>query len=84
MTIHNCPPQSGAGDMEMLGVRPRYIVSALKILFVDQLISILHKSIILEISSLSSKLGKIWEKKLDVCQNTSKFQSTTISMKIDI
>ena len=40
-------------------VRPRYVVSALKNLFVDQLISILHTSIIVVISSLSSKLGKI-------------------------
>ena len=59
------------GDMEMPGVRlfvrysvspsicSRYAVSALKILFVDQLISNLHTSIILGISSLSSKLGKI-------------------------
>ena len=45
--------------MEMLGVRPRYVVSALRFLFVDQLISNLHTSIILGISSLSSKLGKI-------------------------
>jgi hypothetical protein len=40
-------------------VRPRYVVSALRFLFVDQLISNLHTSIILGISSLSSKLGKI-------------------------
>jgi hypothetical protein len=40
-------------------VRPRYVVSALIFLFVDQLISNLHTSIILGISSLSSKLGKI-------------------------
>ena len=39
-------------------VRPRYIVSALRFLFVDQFISNLHTSIILGISSLSSKLGK--------------------------
>jgi hypothetical protein len=45
--------------MEMLGVRPRYVVSALRFLFVDQLISNLHTSIILGISSLSSKLGKV-------------------------
>ena len=57
--------------MEMLGVRPRYVVSALRFLFVDQLISNLHTSIILGISSLSSK-------------NASKFQSATISTKIDI
>ena len=43
-----CPPptQSGAGDMEMPGVRPsvrpRCVVSALRFLFVDQLISNLH------------------------------------------
>jgi hypothetical protein len=37
----------------------RYVVSALKFLFVDQLISNLHTSIILGISSLSSKLAKI-------------------------
>ena len=65
------PPQSGAGDMEMPGVCPlvhpsvRDVVSALRLLFVDQLISNLHTSIILGISSLSSKLGKIrkqlWE-----------------------
>ena len=64
--------------MEMPGVRPRYVVSTLRFLFVDQLISNLHTSIILGISSLSSKLGK------DVCQNTSKFLSATISTKIDI
>ena len=40
-------------------VRPRYVVSVLRFLFVDQLISNLHTSIILGISSLSSKLGKI-------------------------
>ena len=45
--------------MEMLGVRPRYVVSALRFLFVDQLISNLHTSIIVVISSLNSKLGKI-------------------------
>jgi hypothetical protein len=65
------PPQSGTGDMEMRGVRlfvrysvsqsvcSRYFVSALRFLCVDQLISNLHTSIILGISSLSSKLGKI-------------------------
>ena len=43
--------KSGAGDMEMLGIRPSgYIVSALRFLFVDQLISNLHTSIILRIS----------------------------------
>jgi hypothetical protein len=40
-------------------VRPRYVVSALRFLFVDQLISNLHTSIILGIASLSLKLGKI-------------------------
>ena len=49
--------------MEMPGVRPlvcpRYVVSSLRFLFVNQLISNLHTSIILGISSLSSKLGKI-------------------------
>ena len=57
--------------MEMRGVRlfvrysvsqsvcSRYFVSALRFLCVDQLISNLHTSIILGISSLSSKLGKI-------------------------
>ena len=39
-------------------VSPRYVVSALRFLFVDQLISNLHTIIILGISSLSSKLGK--------------------------
>ena len=42
-------------------IHPRYVVSALKFLFVNQLISNLHTSIILGISSLSSKLGKICE-----------------------
>ena len=37
----------------------RYVVSAVRFLFVYQLISNLHTSIILGISSLSSKLGKI-------------------------
>ena len=45
--------------MEMSGVCRRYVVSALRFLFVDQLISNLHASIILGISSLSSKLGKV-------------------------
>ena len=66
--------QSGAGDMEMRGVRlfvrfsvspfvcSRYVVSAVRFLFVDQLISNLYTSIILGISSLSSKLGKIRKK----------------------
>ena len=40
-------------------VRPRYGVSALRFLFDDQLISNIHTSIILGISSLSAKLGKI-------------------------
>ena len=43
-------------------VRPRYVVSALRFVFVNQMISNLHTSIILGISSLSSKLGKIWKK----------------------
>jgi len=47
--------------MEMPGVRPfvrpRYVVSALRFLFVDQLISNLHTTIILGITSLSSKFG---------------------------
>ena len=38
--------------------RPRYVVSTLRLLFVDQLISNLHTSILLGISSLSSKMGK--------------------------
>ena len=55
---------SGVGDMEMAGVRPSgYIVSTLRFLFVDQLISNLYTSIILRISSLSSKLGEIRKKK---------------------
>ena len=50
--------------MEMPGIRlSGYIVSALRFVFVDQLISNLHTSIILRISSLSSKLGKIRKKK---------------------
>ena len=60
MLLSPTSAKSGAGDMEMLGVRPSgYIVNALRFLFDDQLISILHTSIILRISSLSSKLGKI-------------------------
>ena len=43
---------------EMPFVRSRYVVSALRFLFVDQLISNLHTSNVLGISSLSSKL---WE-----------------------
>jgi hypothetical protein len=76
--------------MDMPGVRLRYVVSALRFFFVDRLISNLDTSIIFGISSLSSKLGK--NRKYcengghfkDVCQNTSKFQSATISTKIDI
>ena len=45
--------------MEMPFVRSRYVVIALRFLFVDQLISNLHTSIILGISSLSSKLDKV-------------------------
>ena len=48
--------------MEMPFVRSRYVVIALRFLFVDQLISNLHTSIILGTSSLSSKLGKIRKK----------------------
>ena len=60
--------------MEMRGVRlfvrfsvspsvcSRYVVSAVRFLFVDQLISNLYTSIILGISSWSSKLGKIRKK----------------------
>ena len=59
--------------MEMLGirplVRPRYVVSALRFLFVDQLISNLHTSIILGISSLSSKLDKIFKMSAKTHQN---------------
>ena len=59
--------KSGAGDMEMPGICPSvrpsiYIVSTFRFLFVDQLISNIHTSIILIISSLSSKLGKIRKK----------------------
>jgi hypothetical protein len=43
-------------------VRPRYVVSALRFLFVDQLILNLHTSIILGISSLSLKSDKIRKK----------------------
>ena len=50
-------------DVHFCPVHPRYVVSALRFLFVVQLISNLHTSIILEISSLSSKLGK-FEKKV--------------------
>ena len=49
----------GYGNAGCPSVRLRYVVSALRFLFVDQLISNLHTGIILEISSLSSKLGKI-------------------------
>ena len=63
MLPYFCFPQSRAeDDMEMPGIRPRYVVSSLRFLFVDQLISNLHMSIILGISSLSSKLGKIPKK----------------------
>jgi hypothetical protein len=59
-----CKAERGIWKCRM-SVRPRYVVSALRFLFVDQLISNLHTSIILGISSLSSKLGKIrkqlWE-----------------------
>ena len=50
---------SGIRPLVHQSIRPRYVVSALRFLFVDQLISNLHTSIILGISSLSSKLGKI-------------------------
>ena len=49
----------GYGNAGCPSIRLRYVVSALRFLFVDQLISNLHTGIILEISSLSSKLGKI-------------------------
>jgi hypothetical protein len=89
------PPQSGVGDMEMPGIRPlvrlRYVVSALRFLFVDQLISNLHTSIILGISSLSSKLDKIRTKIVRMvaifkmsAETHQNFQSATISTKIDI
>jgi hypothetical protein len=52
----------GYGNAGRPSVRPRYVVSALRFLFVDQLISSLHTSIILGISSISSKLGKIRKK----------------------
>jgi len=58
-------PQKWSGRYGNAGrpsVRPRYVVSALRFLFVDQLISNLHTNIILGISSLSSKLGKIRKK----------------------
>jgi hypothetical protein len=57
-------PQSGAGDMEMSDVRPRYVVSALRFLFVDQLISNLHTSIILGISSF--EIGQCDSDKCDL------------------
>jgi hypothetical protein len=50
------PRKAERGDMEMLGVRPRYVVSALRFLFVDQLISNLHTSIILRIGALRTLL----------------------------
>ena len=73
-------------------VRPRYVVSALRFLFVDQLISNLHTSIILGISSLSSKLGKIRNKivgmaaifKMSAKTHQNFYKSATISTKIDI
>ena len=59
-------PAKRSGDMEKPGVRPlvrpRYVVSTLRFVFVDQLISNLHTSIIWRISSLRSKLGKIRNK----------------------
>ena len=71
--------------MEMRGVRlfvrysvspfvcSRYVVSAVRFLFVDQLISNLYTIIILGISSLSSKLGKIrkklWEWRPEECDS---------------
>ena len=58
-----CPPppqNAGIPSVSLLVVvRPSYVVSALRFFFVDQLISNLHTSIILGISSFSSKLGKI-------------------------
>ena len=51
-------------------VHPMYVVSALIFLFIDQLISNLHIIIILRISSLSSKLGKIIKKN---CENGGHF-----------
>ena len=51
-------------------VHPRYVVNALKFLVVDQLISNLHTSIILGISSLRSKLSKIRKKN---CENGGHF-----------
>ena len=47
----------------------RYVVSAVRFLFVDQLISNLYTSIILGISSLSSKLGKIFKMSAETHQN---------------
>jgi hypothetical protein len=75
--------------MEMLGVRPlvhpsvcpRYVVSTLRFLFVDQLISNLHTSIILGISSLSVKLGRMSAKthqNFKVLQFQGKFPEATI------
>jgi hypothetical protein len=83
------------GDMEMPGIRPlvhlRYVVSALRFLFVDQLISNLHTSIILGISSLSSKLDKIRKEIVRMvaifkmsAETHQNFQSASISTKIDI
>ena len=49
----------GYGNTGRPSVHPRYVVNTLRFLFVDQFISNLHTSIILGISSISSKLGKI-------------------------
>ena len=49
------PCKAKQGIWKCLDVRPRYVVSALRFLFVDQLISNLHTSIILGISSLKEK-----------------------------
>jgi hypothetical protein len=54
------PPQNGAGEMEMPGVRPLVRPSEIcckRSKIVDELISNLHTSIRLGISSLSLKLG---------------------------
>ena len=61
---------SGIRPLVRQSIRPRYVVSALRFLFVDQLISNLHTSIILGISSLSLKLGKIQKKN---CENGGYF-----------
>ena len=55
-----CPPPPQKAERGIWKCHPSgYIVNALGFLFVDQLISNLHTSIILRISSLSLKLGKI-------------------------